>query len=81
MAAGQPSTVEVLRAQGLAYERFAMQTPELYRIATMGEWRSESDVDATLASSAFKHLRATVQTLMDEGIYQPGDPTTIALEL
>jgi len=81
LAVGQPSTVEVLRAQGLAYVRFAMQTPELYRIATMGEWRSGSDVDATLASSAFNHLRATVQTLMDEGIYRPGDPTTIALEL
>jgi AcrR family transcriptional regulator len=81
VAVGQPSAVEVLRAQGLAYVRFGMQTPELYRIATMGEWRSESDVDATLAGSAFKHLRATVQALMDEGIYQPGDPTTIALEL
>ena len=37
VSADQPSTVEVLRAQGLAYVRFAMQTPELYRIATMGE--------------------------------------------
>jgi AcrR family transcriptional regulator len=80
-AVGQPSALAVLRAQGLAYVRFALQTPELYRIATMGEWRSGSDVDATLARSAFKHLRATVQTLMDEGIYEPGDATTIALEL
>ncbi len=32
----QPSAVEVLRAQGLAYVRFATQTPELYRIAAMG---------------------------------------------
>jgi hypothetical protein len=81
VAVGQRSTVEVLRAQGLAYVRFALQTPELYRLATMGEWRSGSDVDARLASSAFKHLRATVQTAMDEGIYQPGDPTAIALDL
>ncbi len=43
------------------------ETPELYRIATMGEWRSGSDVDAALASSAFAHMRATVQALMDEG--------------
>ena len=78
---GQPSSVEVLRAQGLAYVRFATQTPELYRIATMGEWRSGSDVDAALASSAFKHMRATVQALMDEGSFPPDDATTIALEL
>jgi AcrR family transcriptional regulator len=81
VASGQQSAVEVLRAQGLAYVRFAIATPELYRIATMGEWRSGSDVDATLDSSAFKHMRETVQTLMDEEIYPPGDPTTVALQL
>lgn len=80
-AVGQPSTAKVLRAQGLAYVRFATQTPELYRIATMGEWRSGSDVDAALASSAFKHLCDTVHTLMDEGVYPPGDPSTVALQL
>ncbi|WP_375487851.1 TetR/AcrR family transcriptional regulator [uncultured Mycobacterium sp.] len=81
VAAGQQSAVEVLRAQGLAYVRFAIATPELYRIATMGEWRSGSDVDATLDSSAFQHMRETVQTLMDEKIYPSGDPTTVALQL
>ena len=79
VAADQPSTIEVLRAQGLAYVRFAMQTPELYRIATMGEGRPGSDVDMTLNSSAFLHLRNSVESLMDEGIYPPGDPTTVAL--
>lgn len=77
--AGQSSTMEVLRAQGLAYVRFAVATPELYRIATMAEGQPGSDVDVT--SSAFNHLRGSVQALMDEGIYQPGDPTTAALEL
>ena len=81
VAVGQPSAVEVLRAQVLAYVRFAIQTPVLYRLATMGEWRSGSNVDVTLAGSAFKHMCATVQTLMDEGIYRTDDPTTIALEL
>ena len=47
----------MLRAQGLAYVRFAMKTPELYRIATMGEGRPGSDVDMTLNSSAFVHMR------------------------
>lgn len=34
-AMGHTCVVEVLRAQGLAYVRFALQTPELYRLATM----------------------------------------------
>ena len=71
----------MLRAQGLAYVRFAMKTPELYRIATMGEGRPGSDVDMTLNSSAFVHMRNSVESLMAEGIYPPGDPTTAALEL
>jgi AcrR family transcriptional regulator len=81
VAADQPSTIEVLRAQGLAYVRFATQTPELYRIATMGEGRPGSDVDVTLNSSAFVHMRKSVESLMEEGIYPPGDPTTAALQL
>ena len=80
-AADQPSTIEVLRAQGLAYVRFAMQTPELYRIATMVEGRPDSDIDLTLNSSAFLHLRKSVEALIEEGVYPPGDPTRAALEL
>lgn len=81
VAAGQPSTIEVLRAQGLAYVRFAMKTPQLYRIAAMGESRPGSDVDVALNSSAFVHLRVTVEKLMEEGVYPPGDSTATALEL
>ena len=61
--------------------RFAVANPELYRIATMGEGRPGSDIDTVLASSAFGYLRGSVQALMDQGIYAPGDPTTITLEL
>jgi len=77
----EPSTIEVLRAQGLAYVRFALKTPELYRIATMGEGRPDSDVDLTLNSSAFLHLRRAVESLMADGTYPDGDSTTMALEL
>jgi len=80
-AVGRTCTVEVLRAQGMAYVRFALQTPELYRLATMGEWRPGSNVDMALDSSAFKHMRVSVQSLMDEGVYRAEDPTMIALEL
>jgi AcrR family transcriptional regulator len=81
VSADQPSTIEVLRAQGLAYVRFAMQTPELYRIATMGEGREGSDVDMTLNSSAFQHLRHSVEGLIEEGVYPSKDPTIAALQL
>jgi AcrR family transcriptional regulator len=81
VAVGQPSAVDLLRARGLAYVRFAVQTPELYRLATMGEWRSGSNVDIALDSSAFKHMRDSVKSLMDDGVYRTDDPTTIALEL
>ncbi len=77
----QPSTIDVLRAQGLAYVRFARQTPELYRIAAMSESRPGSDVDVALNSSAFVHMRHSVETLMAEGIYPQGDATGMALEL
>lgn len=81
LAADQPTTIERLRAQGMAYVRFALDNPELYRIATMGDPMPGSDVDATLNSSAFVHLRDTVQALVDEGIYPPGDATVMGLEL
>jgi AcrR family transcriptional regulator len=81
VAARHSDTVDVLCAQGLAYVRFAIENPELYRIATMGEWKSNSNVDAALASSAFEHMCVTVETLMGDGVLPPGDATGIALEL
>jgi AcrR family transcriptional regulator len=80
-AADQPSTLERLRAQGLAYVRFATQNAELYRIATMGEARPGNDVDITLRSNVFAHLRNSVESLMADGTYPPEDPTIVALEL
>lgn len=76
----QPATIEVLRALGLAYVRFAVTTPELYRIALTGEGRPGSDVDTTPTSSAFIHLRTAIESLITQGIYPPGDPTTVALQ-
>jgi AcrR family transcriptional regulator len=75
------SPIDVLRGQGLAYVKFALKTPELYRIATMGQGRPGSDVDITLNTSAFVHLRTSVEALIDEGIYPATDPTGLALEL
>jgi AcrR family transcriptional regulator len=80
-AAGCTSTVEVLHALGMAYVRFALKSPVLYRIATMGEPRSPSDVDTVLANSAFVHLRAIVQTMIDDGIYPRRAANKMAFEL
>jgi AcrR family transcriptional regulator len=77
----QPSAIDRLRAQGLAYVRFARQNPELYRIATMGEGRPGSDVDVALNSSAFVHMKTSIESLIREGIFPPGDVTTAALSM
>ncbi|MGE2836435.1 TetR/AcrR family transcriptional regulator [Mycobacterium sp. SMC-4] len=76
-----PAAVDVLRAQGLTYVRFALENPELYRIATMGHGHPGSDVDITLNSSAFVHIRSAVEAMMTEGIFPPADPMMLALEL
>lgn len=73
VAAEQPTTIDRLRAQGLAYVRFARQNPELYRIAMMSEGHPGSDVDQALDTAAFVHMRDSVQALMDEGSYPRGD--------
>lgn len=74
-------SIDVLRSQGLAYIRFALKTPELYRIAAMGEGRPGSVVDLALSSAAFAHLRNSIQKLIGEGVYPDGDPSGLALEL
>ena len=81
VARDQPSTIDRFRAQGMAYVRFAVANPELYRIATMGEGRPGSDVDVTLNSSAFVHLTATVESLMAEEVLPRGDATMAAMEM
>ncbi|BBX86528.1 TetR/AcrR family transcriptional regulator [Mycolicibacterium aubagnense] len=73
VAAEEPTTIDRLRAQGLAYVRFARQNPELYRIAMMSEGHPGSDVDQALDTAAFVHMRDSVQALMDEGSYPRGD--------
>jgi AcrR family transcriptional regulator len=80
-ADGCSTTLEMLHAVGMAYVRFALKTPVLYRIATMGEPRSPSDVDLVLASFAFMRLRAVVQRMIDDGIYPPRDASSMTFEL
>ena len=64
VSAVQSSTVELLRAQGLAYVRFATENPELYRIATMGEW---SKASREHADEVYKVGQNTTRLLMSVG--------------
>ncbi|MDN4522528.1 MULTISPECIES: TetR/AcrR family transcriptional regulator [Mycolicibacterium] len=81
VAGAAATALDVLRAQGMAYVRFALKNPVLYRIAMMGPGSPGSDVDVALNSSAFGHLLMSVQALIAEGVYPQADPTMLALEL
>ncbi|HZY76996.1 MAG TPA: TetR/AcrR family transcriptional regulator [Jatrophihabitantaceae bacterium] len=70
-----------LRAFGMSYIRFAVGHPEHYRLATMDPCASPPAVDEVLATSAFAHFQATVRECMDAGIFTPGDPLPITLDL
>jgi AcrR family transcriptional regulator len=75
----EPSTGRRAARAGPGLHPFR-ETPELYRIAMMGEGGPDSDVDMALNTSAFVHLRNSVEALMSEGVYPPGDSTALALE-
>jgi AcrR family transcriptional regulator len=79
--AGISHPLERLRQQGLAYVRFARSSPEYYRLATMNVRTEAGNVDAILGTAAFTHFLGTVSECMDAGIFTPGDPLPIALEL
>jgi AcrR family transcriptional regulator len=73
-----------LRAYGLAYVKFAVEHPEHYRVATMERCPAEGRMgvlDEVLADAAFAHFMATVQLCMDAGVFAPGDPLPITLQL
>lgn len=76
-----PSPLDAARAQGLAFVRFALETPELYRLAVMTPSATASDIDMVLGTAAYSHLENNVRNLQAEGYYPPGDPRPIALQI
>lgn len=80
-ARGLPTPLERLHALGIAYVQFAVATPLMYRVATGAPPRRGSDFDETLISSAFVHLQNTVQELIDQRFFPPGDSVAPALQL
>jgi AcrR family transcriptional regulator len=78
--AGVADPFERLHLYGLAYVRFALSHPEHYRIAALDPCPTPA-VDEVLASSAFLHLNETVLECMQAGIFAPGDPMPVTLQL
>lgn len=70
-----------LRAQGLAYIRFAVGHPEHYRVATMEPCATPPEVDAVLASACFARFTATIAQCQAAGVFGGDDPLPIALDL
>jgi AcrR family transcriptional regulator len=82
-AADDPSLSPItrLRAQGLAYVRFALDNPEQYRLAFLGSSDGPSAVDLVLGSGAVKRFTKTVTEAMDSGVITAGEPLPVVLEL
>jgi AcrR family transcriptional regulator len=80
-ARDQSTTLDRIHAQGMAYVRFAVATPLMYRLAISAPPRNGSELDETLVSAAFVHLHQSVQELIDEGFYPEGDSVAMGLQL
>ncbi|MBU3060372.1 TetR/AcrR family transcriptional regulator [Nocardia sp. NEAU-G5] len=76
----EQSPITRLRAQGLAYVRFALDNPEQYRLAFLGS-SEPGAVDQVLTSGAVVRFTQTVKEAMESGVITPGDPLPIVLEL
>lgn len=76
----EQSPITRLRAQGLAYVRFALDNPEQYRLAFLGS-NEPGAVDHVLSSGAVMRFTQTVKEAMESGVITPGDPLPIVLEL
>ncbi|MFE0751039.1 TetR/AcrR family transcriptional regulator [Gordonia sp. NPDC058843] len=79
---GVGDALERALSQGMAYVRFAVATPVLYRVA-FGKPTSEghpSKVDQVLAASAYSRFAGTVTELADDGVFDRGEIADVVLE-
>nr|WP_223205209.1 TetR/AcrR family transcriptional regulator [Gordonia jinghuaiqii] len=80
---GVDDPLERALALGMAYVRFAVSTPVLYRVAFAqpAHEGNPSKVDAVLAASAYARLVTTITELADEGMFGHDDVADVVLEL
>jgi AcrR family transcriptional regulator len=76
--ADAPNPWEALRAQGIAYVRFALANPEHYRIVMMAV--STAGTKDEIASGAFGHLLDSIVGCIGLGVLE-GDPVALGLKL
>jgi AcrR family transcriptional regulator len=81
-AAGRPTPMEKLEAQGRAYVRFALDNPEEYRMVFLGAAQPKN-ADQVLTDTCFQQLLDTVQECIGAGLFPsgPGGPVAIGLRL
>ena len=77
--ADAPNAWEALRAQGIAYVRFALANPEHYRIVMMAG-PSSHDPAEEIGSGAFGHLLESIEGSIRLGVLE-GDPIELGLKL
>ena len=75
------SPLERLHQQGMAYIRFALESPEHYRLATSFARTEVGEIDIVMGTAAFAHFVEAVAGCMDAGIFAPGDPIPVAIDL
>ena len=81
VSVGIDDPLERALQQGLAYVRFAVSTPVLYRIAfRQTAPTGPTKVDEVLAASAFTRISATVGELAAEGFFPESDVLEVMLE-
>ena len=80
-AEGIDDIVERGIAQGLAYVRFAIENPVIFREAFARSTTAPTQTDEVLMASAFQRLSATVSDAMDVGRLPAGEVTPRVLQL
>lgn len=81
-AAGAGSKLEGLELAAMAYARFGVEHPEVYRILFMQRSREATErreADRLLGSSGFNYVLATVRELLDEGVITGADPFVVTV--
>lgn len=68
-------------AQGLAYVRFAIDNPVIFREAFARPTTEPTQTDQVLMASAFQRLGATVAEAMEAGVLPRGEVTAMVLRL
>ncbi|MEO9328411.1 TetR/AcrR family transcriptional regulator [Gordonia aurantiaca] len=81
--AGIDDPLERALRLGLAYVRFALATPVLYRVAFRNrpDGRPPSRVDEVLVASAYTRFAGTIAELAEQGLFRPDEVDDVVLEL